>query len=126
MDRFDRLILIADRLAKIRVGSTVADSTIHDALNRSGPGLPYTTDAAAARSLLPPGFEWRDPVYSSGFVYASCRRSGMDGEWPHPHHGQWGPTRPLSMCGAVLRAWAMLAKDLGPAAVLAQVARVTK
>jgi hypothetical protein len=43
-------------------------------------------------------------------IYATCRRSGMDGEWPYPHHGQWGATLPLAMCGAVMRANAGLVK----------------
>ena len=44
-------------------------------------------------------------------IYAPCRRSGFgEGGQLYPHHGQWGRTQPLSMCGAVMRAWAMLAK----------------
>jgi hypothetical protein len=108
--RFDRLIRIADRLGEVAAGSIEADRTIHDALGLAGPVQPYTREEAAARGLLPPGFEWRLPTYSSGKVYAACRRSGMDGEWPHPHHGQWGPTLPLAMCGAVMRANAALVK----------------
>jgi hypothetical protein len=110
MTSFDRLIRIADRLAKVKAGSEVADRTIHGSLGRLGPVLPYTTDEAVARSLLPPGFEWMATIHAAGCVYASCRRAGFDGEWPHPHHGQWSATLPLAMCGAVLRAWAKLAK----------------
>ena len=106
----DRLFRIADRLGQVPSGSAEADRTIHEALGRAGPVLPYTSDEAAAEQLLPPGFEWRQPDYSGGAVYASCRRSGMDGPWPHPHHGQWSATQPLAMCGAALRAWAKLAK----------------
>ena len=110
MDSFDRLIRIADRLTKVKAASDIADRTIHVALGRSGPALSYTTDEAAARSLLPPGFEWMATTYAAGWVYAPCRRSGLDGEWPYPHHGQWGQTLPLAMCGAAVRAWAKLAK----------------
>jgi hypothetical protein len=52
--------------------------------------------------VLTPGFEWLPPHYSGALVYAFCRRCGMDGEWPYPHHGQWGATLPLAMCGAGL------------------------
>ncbi|MBL6459208.1 hypothetical protein JMJ55_28195 [Belnapia sp. T6] len=92
------------------VGSAAADQTIHDVIGRAGPVLPYTTEKAAAVQLLPPGFEWMPPTYASGLVYASCRRAGRDGKWLYPHHGQWSATEPLAMCGALLRAWAMLAK----------------
>jgi hypothetical protein len=111
LTRLDRLIRIADRLAKVEAGSVVADQTIQDALGRAGPVLSYTTDEAATRTLLPPGFEWMDITPTAGWIYAPCRRSGVgpDGML-HPHHGQWGRTLPLAMCGAVLRAWAMLAK----------------
>jgi hypothetical protein len=51
-----------------------------------------------------------DPVYSAGAVYAACRRSGMDGDLQHPHHGQWGTTLPLAMCGAVVRVHAALVR----------------
>jgi hypothetical protein len=107
--RYDRLIRIADRLARVEVGSAAADTAIHDVLGPTEPALTYTTDEAAARTLLPPGFEWLATTYAAGWVYAPCRRSGLNGEWPYPHHGQWGLTLPLAMCGAVLRAWAMLA-----------------
>jgi hypothetical protein len=60
--------------------------------------------------LARPGFEWRDPVYPAGTVYASCQRRGMDGEWPYPHYGQFGLTLPLALCGATLRARAALTK----------------
>ncbi len=110
MDSPNRLFRIADRLGHVPGGSPEADRTIHEALDRLGPVPPYTTDKAAAEQLLPPGFEWRDATYAGARVYASCRWSGMDGPWHHPHHGQWGPTLPLAMCGAVLRAWGKVAK----------------
>ena len=111
MSSFERLIRIADRLAVIKAGSRVADETLHQAIGRSGPAPPYTTDEAAARTILPPGFEWVTATYAAGRVYAPCRRSGRDADTlPFPHHGQWGRTLPLSMCGAAMRAWAMLAK----------------
>ena len=84
-----RLIDIADRLGQVEAGSVAADNTIHEALGRDGPVLPYTREEAAARTLLPDGFEWMGPVYSASLVYVACRRSGMgDDGFPHPHHGQ--------------------------------------
>jgi hypothetical protein len=109
--RFARLIAIADRLGHVEAGSPEADFTIHRALGRAGPVQPYTRDEAAARSLLPDGFEWGTvPVYSDGAVYAACWRRGMgtDG-FPHPHYEQWGRSLPLAMCGAVVWAYAGLA-----------------
>ena len=50
-------------------------------------------------------------TYTGGVVYTACRRSGVDGELPYPHHGQWGTTPPLTMCGAVMRAHAAQVKD---------------
>jgi hypothetical protein len=110
VNSYNRLIRIASRLGQVPVGSSEADRVIHEALDRLGPAPPYTTTKSAAAELLPPGFEWRQPDYSGGAVYASCRRSGMEGPWPHPHHGQWSASEPLAMCGAALRAWAKLAK----------------
>src|SRR3712207_1647184 len=108
--RHDRLIRLASRLGQVPIGSSKADRAIHDALDRAGPVLPYTRDEAAARSLLPVGFEWMSNTYTASSVYAPCRRSGLDGGLPYPHHGQWSVTLPLSLCGAALRAWAKLAK----------------
>ena len=107
----DRLLRIADRLGRVSAGSPAADEVIHQALGRTGPAPPYTTDIAAARTLLRPGFEeLSDPVYSSGAVYAACRRAGIDrGSLPFPHHGGWGATLPLALCHAVIRAQAALA-----------------
>ena len=125
MSPFDRLVRIADRLAVIKTGSTVADETLHQAIGRSGPVPPYTTDEAAARTLLPSGFEWITATHSAGRVYAPCRRSGRGADkLPFPHHGQWGRTLSLSMCGAAMRAWAMLAKGRSPAPVFAQVDKI--
>ncbi|WP_043339059.1 hypothetical protein [Belnapia moabensis] len=111
MSSFELLIRIADRLAVIKTGSRIADEAIHQATGRTGPVPFYTTDAEAARTLLPLGFEWITATYAAGRVYAPCRRAGRDADTlPFPHHGQWGRTLPLSMCGAAMRAWAMLAK----------------
>ncbi|MBL6082054.1 hypothetical protein JMJ56_29175 [Belnapia sp. T18] len=104
------LLRIADRLGQVATGSAEADQTIHEATGQGGLVLPYTTDKNAAAQLIPPGFEWRESTYANGQGYASCRRSGTGGKWRHPHHGQWSATEPLAMCGAALRAWAMLAK----------------
>jgi hypothetical protein len=72
--------------------------------------LLYTTQEEAARGLLPAGFEWIPIAFARGGVYVACRRSGLDGELPYPHHGQWGATLPLAICGAVMRAHAALVK----------------
>lgn len=108
----ERLIRFADRLGHLPAGSTEADRTIHNALGLTGPVQLYTLDKTAAELLLPPGFEWKKSTYAGGQVYAACRRSGLaGGGWRHPHHGQWGQTLPLAMCGAVLRAWAKEPRD---------------
>ncbi len=67
---FERLIRIADWLAVIKAGSRVADETLHQAIGRSGPAPLYTTNEAAARMILPPGFEWVTATYAAGRVYA--------------------------------------------------------
>ena len=111
MTTFDRFIRMADRLGQVEAGSPEADRAIHDALSREGPVLAYTSEELAARLLLPAKFEWMEHTYSGGMVYAACRRSGRgDDGFRHPHHGQWGRTLPLAMCGAVLRAHAGLVK----------------
>jgi hypothetical protein len=109
----DRLNRIADRLGKLPAGSMEADSTIHDALGLAGAVLPYSREEVAARGLLPTGFEWLPVTYSGsgGTVFAACRRSRRERGWPHTHHGQWGHTLPLALCGATMRARATLAKD---------------
>jgi hypothetical protein len=94
----------------VQAGSIEADRPIHAALGLTGPMLPYTREKAAARSPLPAGFEWLPGTYASGEVYATCWQSGMDREWPYPHHEQWGATLPLAMRGAVMRANAALMK----------------
>ena len=106
----DRLLRIADRLSQLTAGSPEADRAIHDVLGREGPMLAYSRNEGASRLLLPAGFEWCDPVYSSRAVNASCRRTGLVDGFQHPQHGQWSQTPALAMCGAVLRAWAAEAK----------------
>ena len=112
---FDRVIHIADRLGQVQAGSPAADQAIHQALDRSGPVLAYTVAEDAAQSLLPAGFELLPATFGGGAVYAACRRIGMDGELPHPHHGQWGTTLALAICGACLRVHAGLDQDRGSA-----------
>jgi hypothetical protein len=102
------LIRIAELLSQATTGSLEADLTIHEALGLAGPVLRYTHEGWVARGLLPAGFEWMPPTYTSGKIYAGCRRSRARGEWPHSCHGQWGATLPLAMCGAVMRANAAL------------------
>lgn len=109
---FDLLIRIADRLSQVSTGSPEADRAIHDAFGRDGPVLPFTREEQVARLLLPAGFEWRDPVHSPKAVYASCRRVGLDGGFPYPHHGQWSQTPALAMSGAVLRVRAAEVRDV--------------
>ena len=52
-----RLIHITDWLGKVSAGSTKADWTIHETLDRTGPSRPDMTDRDAAVELLPLGFE---------------------------------------------------------------------
>jgi hypothetical protein len=111
MTQSARLLRIADRLAQVDAGTPAADQAIHQALGRTGPVLPYTTDVAAVRGLLPSGFEWLATVYSAGWVYEACRCVGLDEGLPHPHHGQWGRTTPLAACRAVIRAYARLRQE---------------
>jgi hypothetical protein len=94
----------------VECGSPEAGRIIHKAHGRGGPVLAYTRNEAAARLLLPEGFAWRADTYSAGFVYASCRRMGLDGVLPHPHHGKRGQTLLLAMCGAVMQAYAAWCK----------------
>jgi hypothetical protein len=105
---FSRLTRIADRLGKVEHGSPEADRVIHDALDRAGPVFPYSSNEAAARLLLPVGFEWSEADCSNGLVYASCCRQGIKAGLPTSYHGQWGRTAALAMCGAAIRAWAAL------------------
>jgi hypothetical protein len=107
----DHLLRIADWLSQVELGSPKADRTIHWALSRKGPVLAYTRNEAAARLLLPEGFEWRADIYSSRLVYASCGRRRLNNEFPSPRHKQWGRTLPLAMCGAVLRVYSKLGRD---------------
>ena len=97
---FERLIRIADRLRELPAGSAAADAAIHRAL-----GLPgeYTTDEAALRTLLPDGFEAYISTGIGGAVYGVVVRAG---DRNYPHHGQWGATPVLAMCGALMRAHA--------------------
>ena len=105
----ERLFRIADRLGQAPAGSAVADETIHQALGRAGPAPPYTTDIAAARTLLPSGFVELGPLFNVGAVYGSRRRAGVGSDGlPFPHHGGWGATLPLALCHAAVRAQAAL------------------
>lgn len=108
----DHLVRMANRLSQLKAGSPDTDRAIHDVLGREGPVLAYSHNEGASRLLLPAGFEWCDPVYSSRAVYAFCRRTGFVDGSQHPHHGQWSQTPALAMCGAVLRAWAVEVKDI--------------
>lgn len=109
MSRYNRLHRIARRLGEVNAGHSVADAAILKALGLTGPVQPYTVDEAAARTLLPPGFEWLVIIRTAKKVHASYRRIGVgDDGLPYPYQGQWGWTIPLALCGSALRAWAML------------------
>lgn len=110
MSSFDRFFRLANRLGETTAGSLLADLAIHGAIGCDGLVPPYTTDEAAARLLLPPGFDWREPTHLSGMVYVSCRRIGTDDKFAYPHHGAWGKTLALAMCGTAMRARARLVK----------------
>jgi hypothetical protein len=109
MSRRALLLAYADRLHDLAAGSVEADGAIHVALGRTGEAPPYTRDDAAARSLLPPGFEERAGSFLSvGRVNASIRRPGLHDGLPYGSHSQSGATFALAFCGAALRAWALL------------------
>ena len=103
--RHDRLLRTADRLRRLHAGSATADAFIHEVLGLAGPVLPCTRDEAAARLLVPPGFEADWPTTIGRAVYGTVQRSGIGPDGlPHPHHGQRGAT----LCGAAMRARAWL------------------
>jgi hypothetical protein len=108
--RHDRLLAIANRLRRLPAGSAETDAFIHDLFGLAGPVLPYTRNETAARLLLPPGFEADWPPTVADEVYAAVWRTGLQNGLLLPHHGQWGPTRALALCGAAMRAHAWLAK----------------
>ena len=98
-----------------------AAQAIHEAVGLTGLTLPYTTDEVAARTLVLPGFEWMPTTYFAGWVYAPCRRAGLEADGMlYPHQWQWRRTLPLSMCGSVIRAWVKLAKGCGQATIVQQ------
>jgi len=107
----DHLIDLAEQLAEVTAGSSAADLSVHLALGLEGHVLAYTRLEAMAWGLLPRDCRWTPCIYASGRVFAACQRkeTQVDG-LRSPRHGQWGATEPLAMCGAVLRAWAKLAK----------------
>jgi hypothetical protein len=74
---YARFLAIADRLRRLTAGSAEADNYIHRALGRAGPVLPYTRDEAAARLLLPPGFDCDWPTSIAGEIYAVVWRKGL-------------------------------------------------
>ncbi|MDQ3989362.1 MAG: hypothetical protein M3291_09240 [Actinomycetota bacterium] len=100
---FERLIRIADRLCELPAGTTAADAAIHRALGLPGEPGAYTTDEAALRTLLPEGFEMFISTGLASAVYGVVTRAG---DRDYPHHGQWGATPVLAMCGALMRAHA--------------------
>ena len=109
MSRRALLLAYADRLHDLAAGSVVADAAIHQALGLRGKASAYTRADAAARSLLPLGFNERPGSFPSvGRVSASLRRPGLHEGLPHGSHSQSGATFALAFCGAALRAWAML------------------
>ena len=104
LHRYGRLIRIAKRLGQIELGIITADIAIHQALSRPGAILHYTTDEEAARTLLPPGFEWMQITFTANWMYTPCRRAGIGADGlAYPHLGQWCQTIPLSLCAGVLR-----------------------
>ena len=100
---FGRLIRIADRLRELPAGSAAADAAIHRALGLPGEPRAYTTNEAALRTLLPESFEMYVSISVADAVYGVVTRAG---DPDYPHHGQWGATPVLAMCGALMRAHA--------------------
>ena len=104
---FERFLRIADCLRELPAGTAAADAAIHRALGLPGEPGAYTSDEAALRTLLPEGFEMRTSIEADGKIYGSVTRAG---DRDYPHHGQWGATPVLAMCGALMRACAAWAK----------------
>ena len=108
---FDRLIHIADRLGRVQVGSPAADQAIHQALDRCGTVLTYTTAEDVAQSLLPAGFELLPATFGAGggLCGLPAQRDGWRVAAPAPwavgHHVAAGDMR------ACLRAYAALDQD---------------
>ena len=109
---FERLIRIADRLRELPAGSAAADAAIHRALGLPGEPGAYTSDEAALRTLLPDGFEMYVSISVADAVYGVVTRAG---DRDYPHHGQWGATPVLALCGALMRAHAARVKGCWPA-----------
>ena len=107
MTPFERFLRIADRLRELPAGTAAADAAIHRALGLPGEPRAYTSDEAALRTLLPGGFEMHIATNIGGAFYAVVTRAGGR---DYPHHGQWGATPVLAMCGALMRACAAWAK----------------
>jgi hypothetical protein len=107
---FERLIRIADRLRELPAGTAAADAAIHRALGLPGEPRAYTTDEAALRTLLPEGFEMYVSIGVADAVYGVVTRAG---DRDYPHHGQWGATPVLAMCGALMRAHAAWTRARG-------------
>jgi len=105
---FERLIRIADRLRELPAGTAAADAAIHRALDLPEEPRAYTSDEAALRTLLPDGFEAYISTGIGGAVYGVVTRAS---DRNYPHHGQWGATPVLAMCGALMRAYAARAKS---------------
>ena len=104
---FACLSCFADRLRELSAGTAAADPAIHRALGLPGEPRPYTTDEAALRTLLPDGFEAYISTSIGGAVYGVVTRAG---DRAYPHHGQWGATPVLAMCGALMRTYAARVK----------------
>ena len=107
---FGRLIRIADRLRELPAGTAAADAAIHRALGLPGEPRPYTSDEAALRTLLPDGFEMYVSISVADAVYGVVTRAG---DRDYPHHGQWGATPVLALCGALMRAHAAWTRARG-------------
>ena len=107
---FGHLIRIADRLRELPAGSAAADAAIHRALGLPGEPRAYTTDEAALRTLLPEGFEMFISPGLASAVYGVVTRAG---DRDYPHHGQWGATPVLALCGALMRAHAAWTRARG-------------
>ena len=74
MPRAVRLLRLSARLGAVAAGSVDADHAIHDALGWVGEPPPYSTDIAAARTLIPEGFEECPSISAAGgMIHAAVR-----------------------------------------------------
>ena len=109
MSRSTHLIRVANSLGKIKIDSTTADAAVYGPLGLAGSVKHYSSDEAFARTLLPPGFGRMLVMPAARWISTPARQRALT-QRSRPirtmDHG--GSTILLALCGAALRAWAIL------------------